>query len=67
MKLTTSQIANDICTIIRDAKRRVQALEPAPVYIKHRSEIKCADEAQSHIDSYFLNAPDGDPIPLNFD
>lgn len=60
---------NEISVIIAASRDRVQDEIPAPVYISQRSDIRCADEAQDHIDRFYLDAPEqvcGDPIPLDF-
>jgi len=58
-----------ISVIIAASRDRVQDEPPAPAYISQRSDIRCADEAQDHIDSYFLDADltvCGVPVPLDF-
>lgn len=60
---------NQISVIIAASRDRVKDELPAPVYYSQRSEIRCADEAQDHIDSYFLDADltvCGVPVPLDF-
>lgn len=60
---------NEISVIIEASRDRIRDEQPAPVYVSQRSEIRCADEAQDHIDSYFLDADltvCGEPVPLNF-
>lgn len=59
-----------ISVIIATSRDRVKDEIAAPVYISQRSDIRCADEAQDHIDRFYLDADEqvcGDPIPLNFD
>ena len=58
-----------ISVIIAASRDRIQDEPPAPAYVSHRSDIRCADEAQDHIDSYFLDADltvCGVPVPLDF-
>lgn len=59
----------EISVIIAASRERIKDELPAPVYISQRSDIRCADEAQDHIDSYFLDADltvCGEPVPLDF-
>lgn len=60
---------NQISVIIAASRDRVKDELPAPVYYSQRSDIRCADEAQDHIDQYFLDADltvCGVPVPLDF-
>jgi hypothetical protein len=60
---------NQISVIIAASRDRVKDELPTPVYYSQRSDIRCADEAQDHIDQYYLDADRtviGIPAPLDF-